>query len=113
MSGDAVRQLVELLKDSGATVQFGLRAQGHLQKVRAMLADGASWEAIGDAIGWHGPTAQKHFQWEEFADAVLTAERARLREKVEAMLKRDIRPPIAKDGFDLAIRDVLEILGEP
>jgi len=54
-------ELCELL--SGVTVRFGLVAQGHEKKIKAMLSEGADWETIGKAIGWHPPTAKKHWEY--------------------------------------------------
>lgn len=42
-------------------ILFGLEAQGHLQTVEQMLADGKSWADIGSAIGWDGDTACKFY----------------------------------------------------
>jgi hypothetical protein len=53
-------ELVELL-DSKRVV-FGLRAQGHIPTIEQMLAEGASWNEIGKAIGWHGPTAKEYYE---------------------------------------------------
>lgn len=39
-------------------VQVGLRQQGHMDTVIKMIRNAASWEEIGKAIGWHGPTAR-------------------------------------------------------
>lgn len=43
-------------------VVFGLEAQGHIQTVESMLADGKGWEEIGKAINWDGDTAEKFYQ---------------------------------------------------
>lgn len=43
-------------------IKFGLRAQGHIPNVERMLAEGKSWEEIGNAIGWHGPTAKEYYE---------------------------------------------------
>lgn len=43
----------------------------------------------------------------------LEEERARLREQVAALQSVDLRPPLAKDGYLLAIKDVLALLAEP
>ena len=122
MSDNPVRDLAELLKDSGLKVVFGLRAQGHLPTIKAMLAGGASWDQIGEAIGWHAPTARKHYDAESLADVYLAAEHARLREKVEAMLTRgaDGWGPdhqhtlsgIGRQAARIAVSEVLAILAE-
>jgi hypothetical protein len=54
--------LSELLRDSGATLQFGLRAQGHIPTVNFMLAMGATWDDIGSAIGWQGKAVKIFYQ---------------------------------------------------
>lgn len=46
-----------------APVLFGLRAQGHIPTIERMLAEGKSWDVIGDVIGWCGETAQRHYGW--------------------------------------------------
>ena len=61
MSADG-ELLAELLEESGLKIQFGLEAQGHIPTIEALLADGADWEAIGKAIGWHGPTARQYWE---------------------------------------------------
>ncbi len=45
----------------GVQIQFGLEQQGHIPTVERMLAEGKTWNEIGDAIGWHGPTAAKFY----------------------------------------------------
>ncbi len=45
-------------------VVFGLRAQGHLPTIERMLADGASWQAIGKTIGWCPDTAREWYERE-------------------------------------------------
>ena len=45
----------------GVQIQFGLEQQGHIPTVERMLAEGKTWDEIGDAIGWHGPTAEKFY----------------------------------------------------
>lgn len=44
--------------------------------------------------------------------AILAAERARLEGKVKALCGVDLRPPLAKDGYLLAVKDVLALLAE-
>ena len=56
-----VTELGKLLEAAGATVQFGLRAQGHLPTIERMLTEGASWHAIGRAIGWDKHAACEHY----------------------------------------------------
>lgn len=48
-----------------APVVFGLRAQGHLPTVERMISEGASWQAIGQAIGWDGATAERYYEMEQ------------------------------------------------
>lgn len=50
--------LGRLLRESGASVQIGLKAQGHIPTVEGMLDDYKSWDEIGKAIGWN-PEAAK------------------------------------------------------
>jgi hypothetical protein len=49
-------------------ISFGLRAQGHIETVRAMLRAGRSWDEIGREIGWDGNTAREY--WRADQDAV-------------------------------------------
>jgi hypothetical protein len=58
---DPVRELCKLLDEAGATVQFGLRAQGHIPTIERMLADGRSWKSIGKEIGWDPLTAAEWY----------------------------------------------------
>ena len=44
-------------------VKFGLFAQGHIPTIEKMLEKGNTWEEIGNAINWHGPTAKEHYEW--------------------------------------------------
>lgn len=60
-----VDELVQLLKDCGVQIKIGLRQQGHLPTVERMLAEGATWDEIGKAIGWHGPTAKEWYGYEK------------------------------------------------
>jgi hypothetical protein len=64
MSRNLVKELAELLEECDAPVRFGLRAQGHLPTIERMLGEGATWDEIGKAIGWHGPTAERFYQME-------------------------------------------------
>lgn len=59
MSRTSADGLQEILK---ARVVFGLEAQGHITTIEQMLQEDASWNEIGKAIGWHGPTAQRYYQ---------------------------------------------------
>lgn len=59
---DPIQSLADLMQDSGAKLQIGLRAQGHVPIVEKMLADGSSWDEIGRAIGWHGSTAKDWYE---------------------------------------------------
>lgn len=61
---------------SAAPVAFGLKAQGHLPMITAMLVAGSSWSEIGSAIGWCSDTAYTHFAW-------LVGERGRFRAKYD------------------------------
>ena len=45
-------------------VLFGLRAQGHITTVEAMLRDGCTWTEIGKAIGWDGMTVERFYEME-------------------------------------------------
>jgi hypothetical protein len=60
---------LELL--GNAPVKIGLRQQGHMKTVARMLSAGATWDEIGAAIGWHGPTAQDWFGRELLAELEL------------------------------------------
>lgn len=55
----AVERLGELLREAGVTVRFGLRQQGHFDRVTEMRAAGASWDDIGRAISWNGQAVEK------------------------------------------------------
>lgn len=44
-------------------VVFGLAAQGHISTIEQMLAEGKSWEEIGDVINWCPKTAKRHYEW--------------------------------------------------
>lgn len=67
MSDNLAKALVDELMASRVPVKFGLRAQGHLPTIERMLADGAGWDAIGSAIGWHGDTARQWYERERGA----------------------------------------------
>lgn len=54
-------ELVELLQEAGLTMQFGLRAQGHISTIEEMLKADATWGEIGKAIGWNPDTAERHW----------------------------------------------------
>lgn len=56
----AWNELGRLLDEAGLQIKFGLRQQGHVPTVERMLAEGATWEAIGKAIGWC-PVAAKNW----------------------------------------------------
>ena len=45
-----------------APVLFGLQQQGHISTIERMLKDDASWEAIGEEIGWCPKTAKEHYE---------------------------------------------------
>lgn len=59
-----IDELIALLKECGVTPKLGLRQQGHMATVQQMLAMGATWDEIGLAIGWHGPTAKHWYELE-------------------------------------------------
>ena len=81
---DPIAELGKLLQDAGATVKFGLRAQGHLPTIERMLDEGASWHAIGRAIGWSKHAACEYYtihlrEDAKAAQAAWVAELAELR----------------------------------
>jgi hypothetical protein len=78
-----IEQLGELLKEAGAQIQIGLKAQGKFDKVRDMLNAGATVNEIGQAIGWDGLTAVKWFARE--AAHELDAPVAPLPERAQAI----------------------------
>lgn len=88
---DPVKELADLLRELDAPIKFGLRAQGHLPKVREMLAQGMPWHDIGRAIGWHGEAVREWFGRENFADQMLTADRKRIRREMLAAIDPEIR----------------------
>lgn len=45
-----------------APVVFGLARQGHIPIIEKMLAEGCSWDAIGEIIGWCPRTAREHYE---------------------------------------------------
>ena len=47
---------------AGVRVAFGLKAQGHLPTIEAMLVEGKSWVEIGAKINWCPKTAQEHYE---------------------------------------------------
>lgn len=57
-----IQDLCDLLRECGAVPRIGLEAQGHIPTVERMLAGGKTWDEIGKAIGWHGPTAQDWYR---------------------------------------------------
>jgi hypothetical protein len=44
-------------------VLFGLTQQGHIPRIERMLEEGATWEQIGEEIGWCPETAKEHYRW--------------------------------------------------
>lgn len=56
---DAMKKLME------TPIVFGLRAQGHLDTVKSMLADGCSWTEIGRVIGWEPEAAERFYENEK------------------------------------------------
>lgn len=59
MTSDEIDELL-----SSMPVLFGLRAQGHLPTVAAMLRAGCTWTEIGRAIGWDDATAKRFYEME-------------------------------------------------
>jgi predicted Rossmann-fold nucleotide-binding protein len=57
-------ELGRLLEDAGLRVVIGLRQQGHMPTVERMLTEGASWDAIGQAIGWNPRAAKEWYERE-------------------------------------------------
>lgn len=45
-------------------IKFGLRAQGKLDTVSALVAQGRPWDEIGRVIGWDGATAKEFYERE-------------------------------------------------
>jgi DNA-binding NarL/FixJ family response regulator len=43
-------------------VLFGL-APGHIQTIKRMLEEGATWDQIGEELGWCPETAKEHYRW--------------------------------------------------
>lgn len=86
MSRDICKELDELLEECGARVTFGLQAQGHIPTVERMLAEGATWDRIGDAIGWHPVTAREHYELHQLAGKVRAEEGARIRKEITSGL---------------------------
>lgn len=64
MSDDLAKALISEIFASHVPVKLGLRAQGHIPTIERLLADGASWDVIGRAIGWHGDTARQWYERE-------------------------------------------------
>lgn len=46
-------------------IRFGLRAQGHFDKVTQMRKDGRSWEEIGREIGWTPEAVERFYENEK------------------------------------------------
>jgi hypothetical protein len=42
---------------------FGVKLQGHIPTIERMLEEGATWEQIGEEIGWCPETAKEHYIW--------------------------------------------------
>lgn len=72
-SGNAVDELIALVRDGKVSVKIGLQQQGHIETVERMLAEGATWDEIGAVIHWHGPTAKRWY--EAFQKHLLVKER--------------------------------------
>ena len=62
--GHPVDSLGLMLELSGAKVAFGLRQQGHYERVAEMRAAGQPWEDIAKAIGWTADAVERHFALE-------------------------------------------------
>lgn len=58
----------ELAAALNSIVRVGLRQQGHMATVETMLRHGATWDEIGSAINWHGPTAREWWEREALED---------------------------------------------
>lgn len=56
-----VPKLADVLDDARVKVCIGLEQQGHILTVEKMLAEGKTWEEIGEVIGWYGPTAEEWY----------------------------------------------------
>ena len=56
---------VQILPDCllNARVLFGLVQQGHIPTIERMLKQGASWDKIGEEIGWLPEAAEEHYGW--------------------------------------------------
>lgn len=50
---------------AGVKIRFGLRQQGHIPKVEAMLLEGKSWDEIGRQIGWAGSAVEQFYDMEK------------------------------------------------
>lgn len=101
----------------GAPVVFGLRAQGHIPTVRAMLRAGRSWDEIGREIGWDGDTARRYWRDDQdavaaLADKVLDGITVALQDFTTAQLLAvaEHRDAIADDGWMAKlIREYVEV----
>jgi len=63
MKSKAMRELMNV------PVRVGLKAQGHIPTIEAMLYAGMTWREIGDRIGWCHKTAKEHYEWHLSAQA--------------------------------------------
>lgn len=70
LNGEPCHDLGVLLEEAGATVQIGLRAQGHMPIVERMIAYGFDWYEIGKQIGWSGDAVREWYERESAAPAV-------------------------------------------
>jgi hypothetical protein len=61
--------LGEVFRD--VKIKFGLRAQGYIPIVEAMLADGKTWDEIGKTIGWNGRAVKEWYEIERNTDGLL------------------------------------------
>lgn len=75
-------ETMKLLESLHIPFVFGLEAQGHIPTVERMLAEDATWDEIGKAIGWHGPAVADFFA--RYALRTI----AQLREELAAANKR-------------------------
>jgi hypothetical protein len=55
------QKTIEVLMNTPVLV--GLKQQGHIPTIERMLEEGATWEQIGEEIGWWPETAKEHYIW--------------------------------------------------
>lgn len=73
-----------------APVAFGLKAQGKLERIEAMLKMGHLWPDIAVAIGWCPGTARRHFELSS-GDAETQKLRAAIASAIEVIRSMAIR----------------------